>query len=220
MPKGKRRSRRKVNKKLATIGQVKSLIIREQRKVAEYKVKDVYSDYYTVDYNGQIFNITNLIDQGNADYQRNGDSIYGLALNLHYNVKAVDTTNQFRVIIFRWKMDTFKGNEPQVNMILQPTGIGQPYAPLTPCYHDMRSQYDILYDNFHLCVNDSNHPSGQPYIDHVRKYIKCKRKIDYSYNDAGQNKGSDQLYMLVITDSAVVSHPSIQYWIRFHYVDQ
>lgn len=119
-----------------------------------------------------------------------------------------DATNVIRVIIFQYLEKAF----PTLADILQ-LGTGATANYLSPYNFDNSKAYRILYDSTKL-VNSVSKPQA-----HINKYIKLsKARKDVEY-EGSTTVGINRLYMLTMSDSTAVSHPSYMGHVTVKYTD-
>lgn len=173
-------------------------------KNIELKYRDVNS-VLSVDYTGYFYDLSTYITQGITDSTRVGDKLTMRSLELNYNITNGDTTNQVRVIVLRLK--SLASSLTALTQIL--TNTSSVYAPLSTYLHDSRSQFVIHYDKLHTV--DTYNP-----IKAFKTKIKMTSKTEY--NGAGTD-GYHHIFLLAISDSGAVTHPSLTWYTRMNYVD-
>lgn len=196
-----RRRTKKGSKRVATKSYVKKYIARQQ----EHKYWDV-TNSAAIDFSGVIYDLS-LIPQGDTDISRDGDKLMPTSLYLNMKVEAGDPTNVMRVIVFRWKINS-AAYAPTVADILAVTGSA--YAPMSPYLHDIKSQFTVVKDlTFHVS-------SYNVFAWYKRTIRLAKRTIKYA---GGTTSASDKLYMLVVSDSGTITHPSFTSYTRLNFTD-
>lgn len=177
-------------------GGVRRLANKVQKYLGELKYGDS-SAYYTVSYNGACYSLSDIAQGGATDTSRSGDQLTLQSLKFNYSLVLGDSFNLFRVIIFQWyPLDTVA---PSPGDLLQ--AVGTVDSPLSTYEHDRRFQKHVLYDKLH------NLHTYQPQIVKKVKITKFKKnRIQYA---GGTTTGQNKIYVLVISDSSTVSHPSI-----------
>jgi len=172
--------------------------------------EEKYQVFYlatNVDYSGAIVDVT-AISQGDADTNRNGDEIVPKLLSIRGTFVNADSSNAFRLIVFRYKNDTSLTGNPSMTNILNLTASVT--APLQPYYHDARRTFSILHDSMY--VTDTNNA--------IRKFnvrIPLGRKaVNFI---AGNTTGINKIYVGIISDSAASTHPAASLVCELRYTD-
>ena len=159
----------------------------------------------TIDDTGYIGDLT-VIAPGTGVNARIGDAISPVSIKLDICALKADDTNRLRFILFQWHPND-AADVPQLAEILLYTNGYQTQAPLDP---DRRTQYTV-YKDFLMVFG-----TGSPYLKHKRIKIRPKQKI--TYNGTG-NTGRNHVYLLIVSDSGVTTHPSVTYTSMFSYTD-
>lgn len=205
----KRRVRRKRSTKVSK--NVKRFVNKKLKKEVETK----YNDYYnsgTFDWNGSVYYNLTVIPQGTTDSNRIGDKISLRGIRLRYHLLCGDTYNICRIVVFQ-----YYGNNtlhaPAVNELFQSIYMGTVYAPMSPFTFDYKNQFGILYDKTHnLNLNDRQTVG-------VNKKIKIKYAKHGITFTAATTAGSNQIYIVALSDSGAATHPSIIFHSRLFYDD-
>jgi len=205
---GKRNQFKKAatKKPLATKSYVKSMISRE----IETKYADTIGFGTVVSSAGTLS--SNLISttQGVADFgQRVGDR---LKLKGSIEFRAIsakgDTDQIMRMVVFQWKPNDAL-IAPSISSILRngPTGVPD-WASLY--VYDYSSQYTILYDKTFLW--------GADILYHHHDY-RIPIKLHQVQYTAASTACSNGIYIIFLSDSAAIVHPTISYSARVRYDD-
>lgn len=175
-------------------------------KAGEKKYFSVSSGgFQTVDWSGTVTSISN-IQQGDTDVTRDGDQAYIRSLELQWEASVGDTFNVLRFIVFQW----FPATTPTVADILLTSGSND--GVLSPYTHDTRFQFKILYDRkMHLNTNTPN----MSYRYRIWKDFKYNR-IQYL---GGTTDGQNKIYVLKISDSGAITHPSVANFTKLNFSD-
>lgn len=183
---------------------------KQVKKILRGSMENKYHDTLlsvTEEFGGTVYSISD-VPQGDTDINRDGDQLNQRAVRLRYSVRNADATNMTRVILFRWKQD----DTPNVTDILSATFVGGARAPLSPYHHDGRSRFTVLYDKVtgsdaynSLRVRDSG-------------WINLRNKKQYM-NAGSTTSGSNKLYVLIITDSALEASPLVELVSRLTFTD-
>lgn len=158
------------------------------------------------------------VPNGTTDQERVGDSITltGL-LDFRYSMVALDTSNVVRVIIFQWRAQSYASPlAPTVTDILFTSNYLSHYN------HDQRKNYNILYDKMHQ-LNGNGSSASYPLTNNgiitVHKRVSLKRAAKKIHYIGGGLQGQNRLFILFISDSSALSHPSVSYVTHFTYYD-
>lgn len=198
----RRFSRRRVPSK-RFVRQVRHVIT----KTAEKKYWDTSVTSTPVSASGTVLDLT-PIPQGDTDQSRDGDQLTLRSIQGRFQFIAADATNICRIIIFQWFIDTtVSGVSPLVDQVIQTIS-----NPLASYNHDGRYNFRILYDRtFSMDTTDDLTASGRIYI-----YKGLRRKVQYH---GGVTGGKNKIYILYISDSGAITHPSLTYYTRVTFSD-
>lgn len=220
--------KKKFQKKPAKYGGTLSKAQKYQvKKLIHENIEDKYTDdlypYTNQSYNGQLAVpriLTNGVAPGTGQSQRIGDRInlksIDLRMSIYHNTNSgTDPQNSYRIIIFKWKLNT-SVSIPSLGGILeyQPGlttlnyGCDSPYMWV----NKMNDDFAILYDK-----KFSLSPSSPTRNHHIRlnKYLGA---VNYT---AGGTTASGHIYILVCNDDGfgVTPCPTIGYICRTLYED-
>jgi len=169
---------------------------------------------YTPSTSGVLQNLT-TISQGVTESNRVGDICHLKHLVVNYNCNAAnaDVFSSVRVVIFQWRSNIAL-IAPVVTDIFQiaADGIG---AMFDVNYSDM---FTILYDKLHSFSGTFTAPTASSnqnwagYID----LTKANCKINFA---AGSATGSNFIYLLAISDSAIAPFPNLVLKSRVFFYD-
>lgn len=185
-----------------------------KREIVKFAKKTVETKYFptnasdVVDFSGVIQGVTG-IPQGDTDLTRDGDSAYLLGISVNYSFIIGDTTQSCRIILFRWNQDTAAAN-PLVTDILDASG--GILAPLSNYVMDnyRMKKFTILYDRIHALSANGTERVTRHF------YKKLKSKVSF---DAATTNGKGKLFILVISDSGAVTHPTYQFGTMTYFTD-
>lgn len=204
----KRRFRRRGRAPL-TKRQVAAVSKIANRKISSRAEKKYYDRALTgqaYDWAGSIVSLTN-IPQGDTDVTRDGDQVYLRSIRMSGDIVIGDTTNVARLIIFQWYQDA----TPAYTDVLSSVYQGTVNAVNSPYHHDGRRQFRVLYDKRFVMDSDD----GIVLFD--TGYLRpAKRKINFN---AGGTDGENEIFMLALSDSGAVSHPSFNFVCRTTFND-
>lgn len=194
----------------------RKLTKREKLEVKKMIAQPVEVKYYnkvltvqSILYSGNLYLISD-VPQGIADNDRDGDQLNLTHINLkaEWNASSAATSfNLCRFIVFQWRPQT----TPTLNLIL--TGLGAAIAPLAPYTRDTRSMYKILYDKMTV-LSIANSNSVHAFNLRLRKGYN--RRLQYQ---GGTTVGSNQIYILVVTDDGGAPSPQFSYYSQILYTD-
>jgi len=165
------------------------------KKKAELKSFDVGFGT-TVDSTGTLTKISS-IPQGDTDSTRDGDQLLVTRISLRGTLanSSSDLTNVMRVIIFKWMQDDASAGP------VSATDILQSLSPYSPYDRDglRAKKFIVLLDRF--LTTSLQGPAIMKY-DYDSKH---DFKISYS---AGAVTGYSNIYVLQISDSSGIPHPT------------
>jgi hypothetical protein len=200
----KNKNYRSRDNKIVTKSEVKSMIHSAFMQETETKWWPLAMGGATVDYSGNLYGLTE-VPQGDADTQRDGDSINLDVLDIAYHVLLGDATNALRIIVFRWKE---LGSTPTAANIW--TALGNDYTPYTVPVHDYEQTFTILHDE--LKFVDTYNPQNGGKI-HLQL---GGSKIQYA---ASGVSGSGKIFLYIVSDSAAATHPTFLGYSRLEFRD-
>ena len=153
-----------------------------------------------------------VISQGTGQTARVGSSIFMKRIRIRMTLQSADIVNSLRVIIFQWR-------ENSANLTPAPTDI------ITLSTNPWQSSYNYTHHvakNFHICYDRTFSLStiGSPsvidrMIDLYGKRLGSKHLVYEPATTAGTN----QYYMLVVSDSVASPSPAIGTTWEFYYTD-
>lgn len=196
--------------------EVKSLIGRK----LETKYVDALKSSTGIVSTGTIFNL-NVPAQGTGTSGRVGDRIQVKRIDFAYQVIGYDTTNQVRVIIFKWQNDN-ANYAPIVASILDGNYTGTADVPLAPYNWDnvKAKDFAVCYDRVHsLSFNNTTSAPGSQSITVRGRLFGKKLHNKYMSLNNGAVTGDGIYYCLVISDSAIAGHPKFNMISRMQYTD-
>lgn len=186
--------------------EVKQIVQSMLRGVQELKIHIVQSSA-SVDYNGTIVHLS-AVPQGDADIARDGDRIYAALLSFRWYATVADTSNLLRVILFQWIPDN-ASISPTVANVLQT--VGTTNSPISYKSIDFVKDIKIMYD--WTVKVDTYHLVKLP------KPVMIKRFHDKQIQFTGALTCTNGLYALFISDSAAVTHPTVNYYSTLRFTD-
>jgi len=128
-----------------------------------------------------------------------------------------DTNNMTRFVVFQWLADTV----PLLQDIFQYTGG---FAPLSPFKQENAEKLNILADRCYstnlVCFQQTalgTTSSGNAINDKI--YIKGRKVAPVSFRNTGVAVSSNDIYMVIVCDSAFAPHPIYTYASRITFID-
>lgn len=192
------RSAKKIQKQ-----SIKALIHRELHKESEKKFWAVVRTPTSVDFSGAVYDLS-LVPQGDTDSSRDGDQIEIESIDFAFNLATGDAQQLMRLLLFCWKPN----NVPSVTSIL--LGTGSTEAPLQRYNTDQRQQYTVLHDEL-FNLNTVSTPT-------IARQVRLNARR-YAQFIAGSTAGTNHIYVLIVSDSGAVTHPTIAYCSKLQYFD-
>lgn len=159
------------------------------------------------------------IPQGSTDSTRDGDQINLKRLRIKMEIYQQgsggtnDFTNQVRILVVRWiPMST--GAAPVLANVLQDSASAAQSATMSDYNWDLRRQYVIEYDE---TVNLSNAGNA----DQSLFFEKIWRTpgLPANFSAGSTTLQSNGLFIFIISDSLLATHPVINLYARLEYAD-
>lgn len=188
---------------------VETIVKRQLNKRIEWHHFD-YSSNVSPSYSGSIVSVSS-VTQGDGDSQRSGDNIYATSLQCRYFVYNGDDNNMVRVVAIQY----FGDDTPVVGDVFGSTGTVS--SVLDNYVNDKvgkKKLIRVLYDR--LTTVNAPFSGGLTYRAHSFKVRLKRRQIQYQ---AGGTSGTGKIYLLFISDSAAVVHPTVYYKTRLWFQD-
>lgn len=150
--------------------------------------------------------------------QRIGNTITPYAIQVNYTVTGADSSNVVRIIFFQWLMDD--QTAPQVGDILMGTGTSSSVLQMRNYVN--KKNYKILYDKTH--TTSTNAGNNLTIVKHViipakRLKIKQFKYLNDSSSGFAPNLIKGNIYYMMASDSAVISHPQVYFNSRMLFTD-
>lgn len=206
MPRRPTRRRRRRNKtQYASVSQVKSLITRKQETLVHRQVVDRAS----ISNSGTFYHISDV-----PTASREGLDIEMKLLRLRFNMYALDETNNMRLILLRTKGEFIPTTASEI--LENYASFTDPTVPLISW--ESRFNFEILMDRVFTLSNDIYYSGAANH--HTNKYLvkNLYKNVKIHYNPSSTD-GANQIYLLAISDSSVLSHPVLTYHSELHYKD-
>lgn len=162
---------------------------------------------------------TSVKDLGGSESQRIGNEIEISHIQFNYRIDVADTSNVFRVVIFQWFQQS-DSNFPTIGDIFMNNGAGYPYLDMYN--YENKKNFKILFDKTHTLSGNAG--NNATIINHKKWYgagipIKKIKFLGNSESGFNANIVKGALYYMFVTDSTVISHPSINMAVRMLYTD-
>lgn len=162
------------------------------------------------DYTGVLYDLTQLITQGDTVAQREGDRINLRDIEWRGQLSLADSHNYLRFALIQVHYDS-QGHTPVASDFLETVSNG--LAPVSIWKWENRSEYTVLWDKTYLLDSTTT-----PVAQFSGKVGPQKLSKPVLYNP-GLSTGIGHVYLLTISDSAAVSHPTFDYDMRIKYKD-
>lgn len=199
----------KKSKKSTSMKSLKNLVTKTILSKMELKYWEQYSTPAGVDFSGTVWPLSD-ITAGTADTNRIGDKAKPHNFTMKFNLVGADATNLMTVMVVRWKPDSQIENLANVSQVLGLTG--STLGPLSPPIWDTRQKFDILWGKrYSLALS-----GPQQIEDEV--FLNLDKGPSIAYKATTTN-GLNKLFLLAISDSGAVSHPTIQFYCRLSFYD-
>jgi len=155
------------------------------------------------------------IAQGVGVTQRTGDTLIQNRFFLNYNVVVAnaDVYSSTRVIVFRYRVNT---------SLAVPVGttVLQSSSDLSFYNFQLSNQYEILYDKVHFNSGTATAPTASTYNGFYGEIPlggnMAARTQEFSLASVF---GSNQLYILYVSDSGIAPFPSLTYASRLIFTE-
>lgn len=204
--KNQRKKRKPLTKEEKRMMQIaKQVYNKETRSQIGYHYHDDSSSYAGVDISGAIYTLTKGIPQGDTQKSRTGSMVTLKSMLLRYSCKGADVTNLLRVIVFQW----FQPGDPTVAQVVQSTG-SVPF--LQPLNTENSPYINVIYDNLVAMTFASND------VMCYKEWRKWKYGLKCHWAEGAATNEKGNVYMCVISDSGVASHPEFQHHVRFRFL--
>lgn len=159
-------------------------------------------------YAGAVSDLS-LIAQGDTDISRDGDSLYMRSCRIVGTMhNAGGDANHVRVILFQWHDDS----TPTPSNVLIAGYLSTVNSVNSLYHHDQRKKYSVLWDK-KIRLDPSGPTSA--FFDSGYKFPKVK-KISYT---AGTTVGNNKLWLLIVSDTASATYPTVNYVAKLTYND-
>lgn len=202
----KRRGRQRTTRQDKKIAKIASDVFEaKQKSETELKYIDIDGLTSTAIPNTGIIHHLSPCTEGTGYDERIGLKIKGKNLLLRFQLIHSDSTQMVRVMVIRW----FCSTTPVVSDVVFTPSASTPW-PLNPLNIDNSKEIQVLYDNLFALSTNTN----ANIVDKV--FIGRPMHISFETDDTRDN---GHLYLIAVSDSTAVSHPSITYWSRLRFTD-
>lgn len=155
--------------------------------------------------------------EGTGPDQFTGATIDLISLQYRFMFQKVDTTNYIRFIIFQWFPDS-TADSPSWEKMMQYNTAGLPaslYDLLSPYVLDRgsKSMFKTLVDKQFWLDSDDPFQLIEGFINKG-----FRKKIDI-YDNAGTYDGTNHIYLMYVSDSGALGHPTITGHTRARFTD-
>jgi len=193
---------------------VRKIAYKQIQQTAEKKTFDEQWDTASISLTPTFYEISN-VSVGTSGSQRVGVSINAVSLLYRFQFIAGDDTNIIRMVIFQWRPDDGDHAPNWEDMFAFQTA-GLPIAasdvisPLTRIQGDLGNYQIIVNKIFTLDADDP--------IKFFQGYIRggFNKKIGFT---TGLTTGDNHLYVLFVSDSGAVTHPTVSGFTRMTFID-
>jgi len=187
---------------------VKNYVRRAIGRAAEVKYVSAKTTT-SVDVTPTIISLANS-SQGSTGGTHVGDACTVVSMELRYYLTIADTTQLLRVILFKWKPNMGYIAPAGADIIKDATS---PWNLVSAYEEDGNDQYSIIYDRLHRLVASTSDAQAQASFKISGKSWKQE------YLTATANC-SNNIYMMLISDSGVVVHPTITWYSKIGFTDE
>lgn len=187
---------------------ITGIVRREVQSALVSQIERKYLGYFgnsiAVDWTGGVNSLCD-INQGLGDTERTGDHIVLKRLLFRYQCVAADTSNNVRLLLFTW----FPSSAPNTGLVL--SSIGSAISPYGFPNHDQRANFRIHKDVM-IGLSTVSDYQREGIID-----LKFSSPVQYVAGSGSTATG--KLYLLYISDSGVVAHPTLTFVSKVEFTD-
>lgn len=191
---------------------LKQQIRKEVFKLAEPKY--IQTDLSTSISNSGTFLACALINQGDYSTDRVGNKVIPTSWTIRGSIVGADNFNFVRMVVLQWNDDNLL-NPPLLTQVFENTsGNSSLYSTFNR--QQIGTQYRVLSDKlFRVSANTAN-----PDINSTR-LVKSKgwKGLKEMTFQGSATTGAGQIYVLLISDSSLPSHPSFEGFSIINYRD-
>jgi hypothetical protein len=197
----------------ARLGKGKGLSSKQKRIIQQMLEKDMEVKYVptstaatAVTYAGTITLLSNIA-QGQTDLTRVGDSAIIKSVEINCMCQPADAVNMIRLIVFQWHSPS----APTPIDVL--SEVSTTRAPLSAYQHDLRDQFTVFIDELFV-LDTTAHPIAAKIIKKFKGW--SVDEIQFQGASITQMNG---IYMLWISDSSAVTHPTATWFSNVEFTD-
>lgn len=145
------------------------------------------------------------VPQGVAENQRIGDSVRLLSCSFRIQLAAADATNQFRIVMWSYKQNTALGAPTNLTPLEVGPSSGTLAEPVSQYNWLNRKLYKIHWDKTYSTVLNSDNNVIQ-----IADRFNLPPKLQNVQFISGGSNAVNQLFITYFSDSAAVTHPTMQ----------
>lgn len=195
--------------------QVSKIVSKKITSAAEKRYTDTSASGQAITYSGTVFHLT-ATSQGNDDLaDRQGDRITLTSCKGYIHCLAGDAQNTMRAVVVQCLFDASLAAPIPGEILQYVSSISAPISPYTKDY--VGSKIRILYDSGPFNLESSSDTNQR--IKKVNIFGKKLKSKLISYNNNGTIPIKNALYLMLISDSSAVSHPTAKFILRTRYID-
>lgn len=146
------------------------------------------------------------IPEGTAEGERIGDQIHVQSIELNFQWQVADSTNTVRAVIVKLRdpgTDYLEASE----LFAQ----GTAYATLSPFNYNNRKRYNILWDSGPMTLTTQD--------PQLTRRVNISPKFPVTFQSGSSLIGQNLIYMYLVSDSAVSTHPVFTGFAQIKYKD-
>jgi len=184
-------------------------------KSVETKYFDVLSLGNAIGSGATTFLVDN-IPQGVSQSHRIGDFVSIRKIILNYSIYTVnsDIVTTIRLVLFRWVPDN------SLHTVVVGDILESPASANTLSHYNFQLQdnYEVLWEKQFQQSGIPTAPTDRSNVGATGLIIPVGKHPDQEFQ-LGSNSGSNQLYFLAISDSALTPFPILNFSFRFYFED-
>lgn len=201
---------------------VTAVVRKELRKKTDWRYADYSLTATNVQNAGTVYSLYSNLVRGDGGLNNfDGNLIRPQAITMKYFIHTSTVRNAVRVLLFQW----FDSATPVTTGILQTNTSG--LATIAPTLVTNKAYIKVLYDRTHQFAPTASHGDnggntvidGEGVTDPVTVYIPGKRLRVTKYNSSTNVVQEGNLYLLLISDDAVIPSPQITLYSRVTFSD-
>jgi len=180
----------------------------------EPKYFDTLSLANNIGAGGTLFNLS-IVPQGDAQSTRIGDFIHARKLVFNYSLYTAnaDIVTTIRLIFFRWQSTQFA--LPVIADILEAAASSN---VLSHYNYQFQDNYKVLWEKQYQVAGTATNPTVTSSIGATGLAIPLKGNNDIEFS-LGATVGSNQIYLLALSDSSLAPFPLLNFSARLYYED-